>query len=565
MRPDRSTADPISTPDFSLTGAELREFVKGGVDGVASLVRTTYGPRGRDKLVELNGSKNEVVVELTSSGTGVLDAIERGDGFQHPVAAVLVDAVDTMHRDLNDGSTTAIVLLQALLERGYELIDEGLSPTDVLVGYALAADEVGRVFDDLARPVSHDDTEALEQVARTAIAPRLAGDPDEAYVRLVADAIRGLAAESEGSWVDTTQVKLLADPSAETALHDGVIVTRWPRGAEKSDRSLVDFDWDPQFPDPLENVTVAIVDAEIDVEKSGTNFGMGTDPGVRLDSVESVERYHSGLLDRKRVLADHLADLGVDVLVSQVRVDDDLVHVFEDAGVAVVDKVETPEADIDRLANASGATVVSRPEDLTPDRLGTVGRLYDHRTSDEKWTHFTDCAGTAYTLTLRVPTEHGAEHHRRVVEDALDVVATSVMDGQLLPGAGAAQMTAAAALKREALGIGGREALAVSAFAAALEDTVRVLVHNAGLDPIDVVAGLRNARADGDGAGAAVGIDVVAGEQVDAWEAGIVEPRRVFSQALETARTLASQFLTTDAFLHPNTSLSGFAPNTEHD
>jgi chaperonin GroEL (HSP60 family) len=564
MRPDRSGGDPISTPDFSLTGSELRTFVRTGVDGVASLVRTTYGPRGRDSLVELNGSKNEVVVELTSSGRGVLDAIERGDGFQHPVAAVIVDAVDTMHRDLNDGSTTVVLLLQALLERGYELIEQGLSPTDVLVGYALAADEVGRVFDDLARPVSYADTETLGQVARTTMTPRLAGDPDEAYVRLVVEAVQGLAAESEGAWVDTTQVKLLADPATETKLHDGVVVTRWPRGAEKSDRSLVDFDWASQFPEPLEDVSVAILDAEIDVEKSGTNFGMGSDPGVRLDSVGSVERYHSGLIARKRALVEHIADLGVDILVSQARVDDDLIRLFEDADVAVVDRVETPEADVDRLAVATGATVVSRPEDVSVDRLGTVGRLFERRTGEEKWTYFTDCAGAAYTLTLRVPVEQGAAHHRRVVEDALDVTATAVMDGQVLPGAGAAGMTAGAALRREALSIGGREALAVSAFGAALEDTVRVLAHNAGLDPIDVIAGLRNARAGGDCAGEAVGIDVVAGEQADAWAAGIVEPRRVFSQALETARTLASQFLTTDAFLYPNTSLSGFTPNTEH-
>jgi chaperonin GroEL (HSP60 family) len=562
MSPDRSNAEPLSTPDFSLTGAELRTFVEAGVDGVASLVRTTYGPRGRDKLVQLNGSRNEVVAELTSSGRGVLDAIDRGDGFSHPVAAVLVDAVDTMHRDLSDGSTTAIVLLQALLERGYELVDEGLSPTDVLVGYALAADEVGRVYDGLVRPVSHDETGTLRRVARTTMAPRLAGDPDEEYVRLVVDAVEGIAAGSGGEWVDTDLVKVLADPGTETALHDGVIVTRWPRGAERSDRSLVDFDWESQFPEPLEDVTVAILDAEIDLEKSGANFGAGNDPGVRLDSVESVERYHSGLVARKRTISEHLADLGVDVLVSQARVEEDLLGMFEDAGVAVVDRVETPKADIERLAVATGATVVSRPEDLTPDRLGTVGRLSEHRTSDQKWTHFTDCVGGAYTLTLRVPTEHGAEHHKRVVEDALDVVATAVTDGQVLPGAGAAQMTAAAALRREALGIGGREALAVSAFAAALEDTVRLLARNAGLDPIDTVADLRNARADGDGG--SVGIDVITGERVDAWEAGIVEPRRVFSQALETARTLAGQFLATDAFLHPNTTLSGFTPKTEH-
>lgn len=114
-----------------------------------------------DKLVQLNGSKNEVVVELTSSGQGVLDAIDRGDGFSHPVAAILVDAVDTMHRELHDGTTAAIVLTTSLLKRGYELLEQGLAPSGVLVGYALAVEKVGRVYDYLSRPASYEDRDLL--------------------------------------------------------------------------------------------------------------------------------------------------------------------------------------------------------------------------------------------------------------------------------------------------------------------------------------------------------------------------------------------------------------------
>jgi chaperonin GroEL (HSP60 family) len=517
-----------------------------------------------DKLVQLNGSKNEVVVELTSSGQGVLDAIERGDGFSHPIAAIFVDAVDTMYRDLRDGTTTAIVLTHSLVDRGFELIDQGLTPSDLLVGYAFAAEEVGAVYDDLSRPVSYDDTDLLASVARTVLECRLGGIPDERHVDIVVDVVQGLAADSDGSWVDTNQVKLVSDPRTETELHQGVVVTRWPRGAEASDRSLVDFEWESQFPEPLADATVAILDHDIEIESRGTNFGAGSYSGVHLNSAEAVQQYHEGYEARRREIAEHVASLGVDVLISQPRVDDELLDAFEAAGVAVVDKVETPERDIDRLANATGATVVSRVDDLTEAQLGTAGRVFEHRAGGEKWTHFTGCDGPVYTLSLRTPTEHSADHLVDVIADVLDVTATAVIDGQALPGAGAAQMTAAAAVTEAAAGVGGREALAMSAFGAALEDSVRALVRNAGLDPIDEIAALRNVRAAGDGDGDTVGIDVVTGEQVDAWAAGIVEPRRVPSQALETARTTAVRLLSTDAFLHPNTSLAQFTPQTEH-
>ena len=552
----------VSTTKFSTTGHDLRRFVQGGVDNAASLVTTTYGPQGLDKLIELNGSKNEVVVELTSSGTGILDAIQRGDGFNHPIAAILVDAVDTMHRDLHDGSTAAIILTQALLNRGYELIDQGLTPADISIGYAIAAGRVGQVFDDLMRPVCHNNTSLLKQVTRTTMAPRLNGEVNEQYVQLVVDAVQGLAAETDGEWIDTKQVKLITAPGTETDLHEGVIVTRWPRGAETSDRSLVDFEWTSQYPTPIEDATVAIIDAKPDLERTTTNFGSGNYSGVHLDSLESVERYHSGLRAHKRNIIERLADLGIDVLVSQVRVDDDLVRLFAERDIDVVDRVETPRADIDRLANATGATVVSALEDITVERLGTAGWLYEQRMADEKWTYFTKCGGGTYTITLRTPTDHSAEHYLSVIEDGLDVTTTAAIDGQLLPGAGAAQMTAAAVLRKEASAIGGREALAVSAFAAALEDIVRILVKNGGLDPIDTIADLRTVHTE-DG-GDAIGIDSRTGESVNVWKAGIVEPRRVFSQALETGRTMATQFLSIDAFLHPNISLAQFRPNTEH-
>ena len=553
--------EAVSPSDYSLQGDDLREFVLGGVASVADLVESTYGPRGMDKVVRRE-EKGDVELVVTNSGSRVLDAIERGDGFNHPVSAILVDAVDTMHRDLADGSTAALLLTRALLERGYGLLDEGLSPSDVVVGYAMASERCGAVLDRLTRSVGPDDAELLEQVAATALGERIGAERRDRYASMIVEAAAGVAAAGDGGWVDTEDVKVVSGTGARTALHRGVVVSRWPRGAETSDRSLVDFDWGLDFPEPVSDVRVAIIDRKIDVEASATNFGEGGWSGVRLDDVEAVQEYRSGFEARKDRIARDVRDLGVDLLVSQPKMDDDFVRRFADAGVAVLDGVETPEADVDRLATASGATVVSRPDELTEERTGVVGRLYEERMNDEKWTYLTDCAGAAYTIVLRTRTDDDAAYHRRLVEDALEVVATAIVDGQVIPGAGAAQTTIATELRDYATGIGGKEQLAVAEFAAALEDTVRVLARNVGADPIDVVAGLRNARTTG---GESVGFDVTVGEPVDAWEAGIVEPRRVLSQAIETGRTTACQFLTTDAFLYPNVVLEEFSPNTEHN
>lgn len=554
----------LSPAAFSRSGEELETDVRGGVESVASLVASTYGPQGMDKLIQFPGRAGRVEIAVTNSGSQVLSAIERGDGFNHPVAALLVDAVDTMHRDLHDGSTTAVLLTDSLVARGYDLVADGLAPSDVVVGYALAAERAGSVLDGLARPVDHGDADTLRAIARTAMGHRPGDVQRDRAVDLVVDAVTGLADATDGAWLDTERVKVLADAAATTALHEGVVVTRWPRGAETSERSFVDFDWEPMFPGARTDLTVAILDAEIDVEKTATNFGAGGKPGVVLEDAGALETYRAGYESATRRVAAGIADLGVDVLISEPGVPGDLETHLADAGISVLDRVQTPESDIDRLAVATGATVVSRPADLTPAHLGTAGRVSEARVGAEKWTFVTDCDGGAYTVVLRARTEQDAAYQERLVETALDVLATAIVDDQVLPGAGAPQLTVAADLRDYANGIRGAEQLATLAFADALEDTVRTLVRNAGLDPIDELTALRTARATGD-VGDALGVDVLAGEQVEAWEAGIVEPRRVLSQAMETARSMATELLLTDAFLHPNVSLADFTPTTEHD
>lgn len=565
MGPDGDGGDrPLTArSSFALRGEELRTYIRQGVDTVRDLVASTYGPGGMDKLVTLEGRGGEMELVLTSAGHEVLDAIERGDGFTHPVAAIVVDAIDTVHRALNDGSTVTTLLTASLLERGFELVEAGLAPRQVVVGYALAAERTGRVLDELARPVTTEDGDRLRQVARTVIGHRVDEAERDRYAALVVEAVGGLSPDESGL-LDTEHLKVVSAANADTTLHRGVVVTRWPRGIDRAERSQSEFDFAPSIATPLIDATVAVLDGEIDVEATATNFGEGGRAGIRLDDVEALTAYREGYHAAVEAVVDHVDDLGVDVLISQPRVDGDLVEALEDRGVEVVDKVETPEADIDRLARATGATVVSRPEDLTTERLGTAGRVVERRTASEKWTCFLECPGPVFTLELRSPTAQAAQLHERVVEAAADAVAIAAMDRQVVPGAGAAQLAVAAALREHATSVEGKEQLAVIAFAEALEETVETLARNAGVDPVDALTALRAAHAEAPGR-ATTGLDLATGEPVDAWDAGVVEPRRTLSQALETARTLAAKFLTTDSLLYPRVDLATYDPQTEHD
>jgi chaperonin GroEL (HSP60 family) len=123
-------------------------------------------------------------------------------------------------------------------------------------------------------------------------------------------------------------------------------------------------------------------------------------------------------------------------------------------------------------------------------------------------------------------------------------------------------MAVARGVREYATSVAGREQLAVEAFADAVETLPRTLAGNAGHDPVDAVTALRSAHADGS---ASIGLDIESGDPVDAWGAGVVEPRRVFSQAVETAAGVTEQLLTVDAVLLPEVDLDSFDPLTEHE
>jgi chaperonin GroEL (HSP60 family) len=524
-----------------------------------------------EKQLRTKDRKDNPETVHTSDAGEIIDGIQRAQGFTHPAAALFVDAVESMQRGLRDGATTAVLLTDALVEHGLELVEEGVHPGTVVVGYAIAAGRAGQVLDELARPVEPDDAALLHDVATTAMAGELDESTRDRYADLVVEAIGGLAAVSE-DWIDTDDVKVLAGPGEPGGLTRGLIIRRYQeelgageeaeREQNWSLRDKVDWEFDWSLVKPREDATVALMDREIDFERSATSFGGdGSEEnlrsGVEIRSIEDLEAYRAGRDDRIGETADRLADLGVDIFVSQPAVDEEITFALEERDIVVVDEVEYPLSDVYRLARASGGEVVANVDDLTAERLGTVGRVSERRVGDEKWTEFADCPGGVFTLVVDSETESERERRERIVDDAIEVTGTAAVDRQVLPGAGAAAMAVATDLRSYAESVEGRERLAVEAFAAALEDLVRTLAENAGTDPLDAVATLRSAHAAADGP-AALGIGPEGEVPVDAWEAGVVEPRRVFSQAVETARATTERLTTIDAVLHPGVDLGQF-------
>ncbi|WP_458186075.1 thermosome subunit alpha [Haladaptatus sp. NG-WS-4] len=496
------------------SGRDAREMNVTAGKAVAEAVRTTLGPKGMDKM--LVDSMGDVVV--TNDGVTILEEMD----IEHPAATMVVEVAETQEDETGDGTTTAVILAGDLLKRAEDLLDQNVHPTTLARGYRLAREEAQRVLESKAHPV--EESELLTEIAQTAMTGKGAEAAREALSELVVQAVRAVEDETEDG-IDLSNVSVetvVGGGIADSKLVDGVVVDK--------DRANDNMPW------RVEDATIALVDTPVEVRETET------DAAVSVTSPDQLTTF----LDREeaqlREMVERIAESGANVVFCQKGIDDVAQHFLAEEGILAVRR--TKASDMKRLARATGGRVVSGLDDIDPDDLGTAGVVEERDVAGETMTFVEECENPkSVTLLLHGGTEHVVEEVERAVEDSLGVVRVAIQDGAVLPGGGAPETELALALRDYADGVGGREQLAVEAFADAMEAIPRTLAENAGVDPIDALTDLRSRHDVRDDA---AGLDAETGDVTDMLDAGVVEPLRVKTQAIQSATDAAELLLRID-------------------
>ncbi len=241
-------------------------------------------------------------------------------------------------------------------------------------------------------------------------------------------------------------------------------------------------------------------------------------------------------------MVDKIAETGANVVFCQKGIDDLAQYYLAKAGILAVRRVK--KSDIEKIAKATGAKILTDLRDVSSDDLGEAELVEERKIGDEKMVFITGCKNPkAVTILVRGGTEHIVDEVARGIEDALKAVAVALEDGKVVAGGGAAEIEVSLKLRDWAPSLGGREQLAAEAFASSLEIIPKTLAENAGLDPIDILVELKKAHEEGK---AYTGIDVENGKIVDMKENGVLEPLRVKTQAIESATEVAVMLLRID-------------------
>jgi thermosome len=486
---------------------------------IGEVLKTTLGPRGMDKmLIDSLGD-----ITITNDGAAILNEID----VEHPAAKMMVEIAKTQDDMVGDGTTTAVVLASELLKKAEELLDQNIHPTILVSGYRKAAQKAIEIIGKTSVPVDIEDRKTLLKVALTSMNSKAVGSAKEHFAEIAIEAVKQIA-EKRGDKmladIDNIQlIKKTGKSLLETQLIRGIIV----------DKEAVHS----AMPKKKENAKIALLDSALEIEKTEMSAE------IRIKDPSQMQAFldqESSMLEK---MATKIKTSGADVVFCQKGIDDMVQHYLAKAGIMAARRVK--ESDMEKLARATGAKIISDLDDLKTTDLGAAGLVEERKIGDDKMIFVEKCKDPhSVAILIRAGLERMVDEAERAMIDALSVVSDVIENNKIVAGGGAVEIEIAKELRKYATKVGGREQLAVEAFADAIEIIPRTLAENAGLDPIDILVELRSAHDKEDGK--YKGVDVFTGKVQNSLENGVIEPIVVKEQAIKSAAESATMILRVD-------------------
>jgi len=485
---------------------------------VAEAVRTTLGPMGMDKM--LVDSIGDIII--TNDGATILDEME----LEHPAAKMMVEIAKTQEEEVGDGTTTAVVLAGELLKNAEKLLDQNIHPTVITKGFKIAKEEALKFLRSIAKKIDINDEETLKKIAMTAITGKSAEKASEHLADIAVKAVKAICEEVDGKVkIDTDNIQLVKKQGGsieDTELIKGIII----------DKEVVHSG----MPKIVKNAKIALIDSPLEIKETET------DAEIRITSPEQLQAFIEQEEKMLREMVEKIKSVGANVVFCQKGIDDIAQHYLAKYGILAARRVK--KSDMEKLAKATGARIVTNIKDLTENDLGYAEVVEEKKIGGEAMIFVRGCKDPkAVSILIRGGTEHVVEEVERALEDAIGSVASALEDGYAVAGGGAPEEAVANHLRDFAEKFSGREQLAILAFADAMEVIPRTLAENAGLDPIDILAELRAAHEKGNHT---YGINVFEGKVEDMWEKGVVEPLKIKTQAIKSASEAAEMILRID-------------------
>lgn len=512
---------------------KAREELKKGVDELANAVKVTLGPKGRNVIVD----KKFGAPHITKDGVTVAKAVELEDEFQNMGAQLVKEVASKTGDDAGDGTTTATVLAQVIINVGLKNVAAGANPIDLKRGIDKAVAKVVEGIKAQAQEVD-DDLAKIENVAR------VSANNDAEIGKLIADAMgkvkkEGVITIEEAKGTDTT-VKVVEGMQFDRGYISPYFVTNTEKMECEMDNPYILL-YDKKISalkdmlPVLEAVAqsgrpLLIIAEDVDSEALATLVVNRLRGSLKICAVKAP-----GFGDRRKEMLEDIAILTHGVVISEdkgLKLDMATVDELGSAEKVTVDKENTT------IVNGNG------DKELIAERVAQIKAQIEKTTSDydrEKLQErLAKLAGGVAVLYVGAPSEVEMKEKKDRVDDALSATRAAVAEG-IVPGGGVAYMRCVAALENFH-GDNDDENTGIQIVKRAIEEPLRQIVANAGLEGAIIVQNVKDGKGD-------YGYNARSGKYENFFESGVIDPAKVTRVALENAASIAGMFLTTECVI----------------
>ena len=509
---------------------DVRSKMKDGADALANAVKVTLGPKGRNVVLD----KKFGAPQVTKDGVTVAKEIELEDRFENKGAQMVKEVASKTNEQAGDGTTTATVLAQAIINVGIKNVTAGANPMDLKKGIDKAVDCIVSELKKQSQEVGEDYSK-IEQVGT------VSANNDNYIGKLIADAMSkvkkdGVITVEEAKGTET-EVKVVEGMQFDRGFISPYFMTNGDKMEAVLDNPYVLItdkkistmkDLLPILePIAREGKELLIIAEDVDGEALTTlvvNKLRGT---LKIAAVKAP-----GFGDRRKEMLQDIAILTGASVVSEER-GYTLENVTPDM-LGKADKVTITKENTTIVGGAGSKDEIAARAELIRKQISTTTSDYDREKLKER---LGKLAGGVAVLYVGATTEVEMKEKKDRVEDALNATRAAVEEGYL-PGGGVAYIRAAECLKG-LKGDNDDQTTGIHIVAKAIEEPLRMIAQNAGVDGSVIIQKIKEGKGD-------FGYNARTDEFVNMYEAGVIDPTKVARVALENAASVAGMFLTTE-------------------
>jgi chaperonin GroEL len=509
---------------------DVRSKMKEGADALADAVKVTLGPKGRNVVID----KKFGAPQVTKDGVTVAKEVELSDRYANMGAQMVKEVASKTNEQAGDGTTTATVLAQAIINVGLKNVTAGANPMDLKRGIDKAVAAVVAELKKNSSPVGSDYSK-IEQVGT------ISANNDSNIGKLIADAMSKVSGDGvitvEEAKGTETEVKVVEGMQFDRGYISPYFMTNSDKmEAVLDDASILITDKKISTmkdllpilePIAREGRSLLIIAEDVDGEALTTlvvNKLRGT---LKIAAVKAP-----GFGDRRKEMLQDIATLTGAIVVSEERG-----FTLENTTPDMLGKAEKVTITKDNTTIVGGAG----DKDAIADRVAQIRKQIENTTSDYDKEKLQErlgkLAGGVAVLYVGAGSEIEMKEKKDRVEDALNATRAAVEEGYL-PGGGVSYIRAAEVLKN-LKGENEDETTGIHIIARAIEEPLRQIARNAGVDGSVIIQKIRENSGD-------FGYNARTDEYVNMFEAGVIDPTKVARVALENAASVAGMFLTTE-------------------